>query len=117
MITQHLVLDGDVWMCPGCGERLHDSKIVHEDECPGVNGRYPRCPTPCDDECEQPCHEVHLPRHKRDHNPDGCMAAIVAAVVKDERERIRQLAIRNGAVCTGDEGTSCYFADLLDGGS
>lgn len=30
-----------------------------------------------------------------------------------ERERIRQLAVRNGAVCTGDEGTSCYFADLI----
>lgn len=30
-----------------------------------------------------------------------------------ERERIRQMAIRNNAVCTGDEGTSCYFADLI----
>jgi hypothetical protein len=31
-----------------------------------------------------------------------------------ERARIRQLAIRNQATCTSDEGTGCYFADLLD---
>lgn len=30
-----------------------------------------------------------------------------------ERERIRELAVRAGAVCTGGEGTSCYFADLI----
>jgi hypothetical protein len=30
-----------------------------------------------------------------------------------ERERIRQMAIRTRAVTTGDEGTSCYFADCL----
>jgi hypothetical protein len=38
------------------------------------------------------------------------------AVAAAERERIRQLAISTGAVCTGDEGTSCYFADLLGDG-
>lgn len=32
-----------------------------------------------------------------------------------ERERIAQLADRNEAVCTGDEGTSCYFADVIRG--
>jgi hypothetical protein len=42
----------------------------------------------------------------------GLAAAIAAAVVA-ERERIRQLADRNGAVCTGDEGTQCWFSDLL----
>ncbi len=30
-----------------------------------------------------------------------------------ERERIRQLAISNEAVCAADEGTCCYFADLI----
>jgi len=38
------------------------------------------------------------------------------AVAAAEQERIRQLAIRTGAVCTGDEGTSCFFADLIGGG-
>lgn len=41
------------------------------------------------------------------------LGAAVTAAVSAERERIRKLADRNGAVCTGDEGTSCYFADLL----
>ena len=30
-----------------------------------------------------------------------------------ERERIRDLADRNGAVCTGEEGTNCYFSALI----
>jgi hypothetical protein len=34
-------------------------------------------------------------------------------ILAAERERIRQLAIRNQAVCTGDEGTSCWFSDLI----
>jgi hypothetical protein len=38
---------------------------------------------------------------------------IGAAVAAAERERIRELADRNNAVCVGDEGTSCYFADLI----
>jgi hypothetical protein len=38
---------------------------------------------------------------------------IAGPVAAAERERIRQLAIRTQAVCTGDEGTSCYFADLI----
>lgn len=33
---------------------------------------------------------------------------------REERERIRQMAIRNQAVCTSDEGTSCYFSALLE---
>jgi len=31
-----------------------------------------RCPTSCDDDCEQPCHEVHQVRYKWTHNPDHC---------------------------------------------
>jgi hypothetical protein len=38
---------------------------------------------------------------------------VLAEAVAAERERIRRMAVRNNAVCTGDEGTSCYFADLL----
>lgn len=37
----------------------------------------------------------------------------VPGAVTAERERIRQLATRNNAVCAGDEGTNCYFADLI----
>jgi hypothetical protein len=36
-----------------------------------------------------------------------------AAARADERRRIRELAVRTGAVVTGDEGTSCYFEALL----
>lgn len=39
-------------------------------------------------------------------------APLIAAA---ERERIREMAVRNGAVCPGDDGTSCYFAALLEG--
>ena len=38
-------------------------------------------------------------------------APLIAAA---ERERIREMAVRNGAVCAGDEGTSCYFAALIE---
>jgi hypothetical protein len=38
---------------------------------------------------------------------------IAEAAARDERERIRQMAIRNQAVCTSDEGTSCFFSDLI----
>lgn len=51
---------------------------------------------------------------------DELEAALLAAaplIRSAERERIRQLAERNGAVCTGDEGTQCYFADLIREGS
>ena len=33
------------------------------------------CPTPCDTDCEingWGCHEQHLPRWKREHDPDEC---------------------------------------------
>jgi hypothetical protein len=49
----------------------------------------------------------------REHDPERCAATVIAAAAAAERERIRRLAIRNGAVCAGDDGTSCYFADLL----
>jgi len=51
---------------------------------------------------------------------DELEAALLAAaplIRAAERERIREMADRNGAVCTGDEGTSCYFADLIRGES
>jgi hypothetical protein len=38
----------------------------------------------------------------------------LAEAVAAERERIRQLADRTEAVCTADEGTSCYFSALLE---
>lgn len=41
------------------------------------------------------------------------LAQAIATAVKAERARIRELADRSGAVCTGDEGTSHYFSALL----
>jgi hypothetical protein len=38
---------------------------------------------------------------------------LIAGAVTAERERIIRLADRNEAVCTGDEGTSCYFSALI----
>ena len=46
----------------------------------------------------------------------GVADAVTAAapfIRAEEREAIISLAERQGAVCTGDEGTSCYFADIL----
>jgi len=48
----------------------------------------PRCPTECDTDCAVPCHEAHQMPWKRDHNPEACVATIVAAAQADERERI-----------------------------
>jgi hypothetical protein len=42
------------------------------------------------------------------------LAEVEAAVRADERRRIRELAVRSRAVCTGDEGTSHYFSALLE---
>lgn len=39
---------------------------------------------------------------------------IAEAAATAERERIRQLADRTGAVCPGDDGTSCFFSALLE---
>jgi hypothetical protein len=33
---------------------------------------FETCPTPCDAACDAPCHEVHKPRWKRDHDPATC---------------------------------------------
>jgi hypothetical protein len=34
------------------------------------------CPTPCDDDCDAPCHEAHEVKWKRDHEPEECPPAI-----------------------------------------
>jgi hypothetical protein len=44
------------------------------------------------------------------------LAQAIAAALMAERARIRELADRTGAVCTGDEGTSHYFSALLTEG-
>lgn len=31
-----------------------------------------RCPTLCDPDCDEPCHEVHVVRWRRDHEPGEC---------------------------------------------
>lgn len=52
-------------------------------------------------------------REGQEPSSDLTPAQAYMAGVKAERERIAQLADRNGAVCTGDEGTSCYFSALI----
>jgi hypothetical protein len=44
------------------------------------------------------------------------LAQAIAAALMAERARIRELADRSGAVCTGAEGTSHYFSALLTEG-
>jgi hypothetical protein len=81
----------------------------------------PCCPTPCDADCEQACHEVHDVTYKREHNPETCVGAIVAAAVAAERERIRALAVKVDAFYDApcpDGVADCIhqdsdFADLL----
>lgn len=46
------------------------------------------CPTGCDTDCEQVCHEAHQVVFKRDHDPEVCKAAVVGAAVEAERARI-----------------------------
>jgi hypothetical protein len=40
--------------------------------------------------------------------------AVAPLVAAAERKRIREMADRTGAVCPGDDGTSCYFSALLE---
>ncbi len=76
---------------------------------------FPRCPAPCDDDCEQPCHEVHLVPWKRGHNPETCVGTIVAAAVAAEREQLAALAEKAGAMYPDARiGTAWQpFADLI----
>jgi hypothetical protein len=34
------------------------------------------CPTICDTDCEELCHEAHLARSRRDHDPRSCPAVL-----------------------------------------
>ena len=54
--------------------------------------------------------------YARPQSPYEVMLECIAEVAKiraAERARILQIAERTQAVVTGDEGTSCYFADLI----
>jgi hypothetical protein len=89
---------------------------------------FPRCPTPCDPDCEQPCHEVHDVASHREHDPTVCVATLLTAAqvegAEAERERIRQLAIEVDAFYDApcpDGVADCVhqdadFADLLQEG-
>jgi hypothetical protein len=46
----------------------------------------------------------------------GAAVKVMAEAVASERGRIRQMAVRTQAVCTSEEGTSCYFSALLEPG-
>jgi hypothetical protein len=62
--------------------------------CDAERDRLQACPTPCDPDCEQACHEVHDIPSKRDHDPEECRARIIAEAVAEaiaaEQGRIRK---------------------------
>ena len=136
MITQRLELEGGypdgLWACAGCGAHLESglddagTVMKHRDDCPEVAAaEHYRCPTSCDADCEQACHEVHVPKWEREHYPETCAASIAAAAVAAERERIRQLAVDVDAFYDApcpDGYPDCVhqdtpFANLLAGGT
>jgi hypothetical protein len=47
-------------------QQLHHPMVIMASECP----------TPCDDDCDAPCHEAHEVKWKRDHEPEECPPAI-----------------------------------------
>lgn len=47
-------------------------EMVHRTGCP-VSAAA-RCPWPCDDDCPELCHEVHLVKAKRTHEREDCPA-------------------------------------------
>jgi hypothetical protein len=49
----------------------------------------PTCPTPCDRDCEQLCHEVHEVEWKRDHRPEDCPAQSHPAALGQDAGWIR----------------------------
>ena len=53
-----------------------------------IEAAIPRCPTPCDKDCEQACHEVHCIPRRRGHNPEACVGTLSDAIRALERERI-----------------------------
>jgi hypothetical protein len=57
---------------------------IREDE----RDRLQACPTLCDPDCEQLCHEVHDIPRRRDHDPETCRATEIGAAVRAERDRI-----------------------------
>ena len=54
------------------------------------------------------------PRGNYQSVPDHQARRLIEGAVAAERRRIRELADRVQAVCTGDEGTSHFFSALLD---
>lgn len=46
---------------------------------PAEDFRTYRCPTPCDTDCEAPCHEVHQVGYKRTHSTAECQVRRAAA--------------------------------------
>ncbi|HLK77196.1 MAG TPA: hypothetical protein VKU77_26540 [Streptosporangiaceae bacterium] len=48
-----------------------------------------------------------------DYVAEAVLLAATPVIIAAERCRIRDLAVSTGAVCTADEGTQHYFADLI----
>jgi hypothetical protein len=51
--------------------RRRTPRVTEETPGPGYT-----CPTPCDDDCDAPCHETHQPDFKRHHPVDICEANV-----------------------------------------
>lgn len=123
-VVQRLTLEGGypdgLWACAGCGGKFsHDEQgsgtfLVHPEHCPEV-AAFPGCPTACDSDCEQACHEVHDVPSRREHYPETCVGTIVAAARAQERERIIGLAVRHSA--TYDETKPCKCSRTRPDGS
>ena len=62
-------------------------------------GREATCPWPCDDDCPELCHEVHLVAAKRTHEREDCPAVTVRALYGDA-EPIRRHYVE-GQPCDG----------------
>lgn len=75
--------------------------------------RLRTCPTPCDADCEQLCHEVHdIPSHQ-DHDPEHCRATQLGAARAAERECIIQLALQEADENSMWAPALTWLADLL----
>ena len=70
--------------------------------------RCPGCPNG-----DGPCACAGVPCCNAERAEAEAVAGAYAEGVKAERQRIRELADRNGAICPGDDGTSCYFSALI----
>lgn len=83
------------WLVPWSGLDEGQREVDRRIGAAVAAASLPRCPTPCDDDCEQACHEVHRIRRRREHYPETCVATLATAAADQgaaaERARIAEL--------------------------